>query len=64
MKRHVKSLLSISLAAMKQQSSLMGTPLASPFDIRDDDTIASTILMFFMTLFPSWKGYLWIIFDG
>jgi hypothetical protein len=43
MKRDViKSLLSVSLAAMELPSPIMNAPLASPFDIRDDES-SSTI---------------------
>ena len=41
-KRDVKSLLSISIAAMKLPSPIMNAPLALPFDIRDDDNTSTT----------------------
>jgi hypothetical protein len=43
MKRDIKSLLSVSLADTKLPSPLMNTPLALPFDIRDDESTSTTI---------------------
>jgi hypothetical protein len=40
MKRDVESLLSVSKAAMK--TYIMNEPLASPFDIRDDESTSTT----------------------
>ena len=34
----MKSLLSVSVAAMQLPSPIMNTPLALPFDIRDDES--------------------------
>ncbi len=42
MKRDVKSLFSISLAAMKLPSPIMNAPLALPFVTRDDESTSTT----------------------
>jgi len=42
MKRDVKSLLSISLSAMKLPSHVVNTLSTLPFDIRDDESTSTT----------------------
>ena len=41
-KLYVKSLLSVTLAAMKLPSPIMNAPLAIPFDIRDNESTSTT----------------------
>jgi len=45
-KRDVKTLLSVLVAAMQLPSPNMNAPLASPFDIRDDGSTLATFDVF------------------